>query len=652
MTQPYETLTRYAYDRNDHLTLVIDPNGNPTQYRYDDFGHLAESLSPDTLTTSHRYDEAGNLIQRTDARGTLLSYTYDSLNRLKGIRFPDPSQDVTYIYDSPSVSYGIGWLTGRIDPSGSYTYHYDTQGNLTKEEKEIGSISYATQYAYNKDNILTSITYPSGRRITYTPDQTGKITEIETNLNGNSKPLARGISYLPYGGITGLTYGNDLSLSQGYDLQYRTAFIVTGSLLNRTYGYDPNGNIISMTDLIEPKATPPHEKAEIYTYEPGTNRLANITGDSSIAFTYDSKGNIIQENNRVYTYDPSNQLIKVEEGTTTLAEYVYNASGQRIKKILPTETRIFHYDLQGHLITETNQAGQTLAEYVYLGDQLLAMIRPGEKVFYFHNDHLGTPQILTDENRNIAWKAAYTSFGRAQVSIEAIENPFRFPGQYYDRETGLHYNYHRYYNPRTGRYITPDPIGLGGGINLFTYVAGNPINLTDPLGLHGPGYIAPGSRPCISTGTCHYGAKNPKGSQPSGIWSGAGGNVGGILLSGGVYTGIYRVTSWDTGQSCWIMTTCSGTGLGLTGSLAAESIWIWNAYSSNDLAGLTEGAIVSGGKGIVAAGGSYSAGGCGNPVTGPISNPSASTAVTFGAGVGGGAGYLIGGCETTVLSCN
>ena len=148
-----------------------------------------------------------------------------------------------------------------------------------------------------------------------------------------------------------------------------------------------------------------------------------------------------------------------------------------------TETRIFHYDLAGHLIGETNQTGQMLAEYVYLGDQLLSMIKPGESVNYYHNDHLGTPQVLTDDTQTISWKADYTPFGEAVISVETVDNPFRFPGQYYDQETGLHYNYFRYYNPQTGRYITPDPIGLEGGINLFVYVAGNPVNLTDPWGL-------------------------------------------------------------------------------------------------------------------------------------------------------------------------
>jgi RHS repeat-associated protein len=181
--------------------------------------------------------------------------------------------------------------------------------------------------------------------------------------------------------------------------------------------------------------------------------------------------------------DLSNQLIRVSQGATQVGEYTYNGAGQRIKKVTQTETRIFHYDLWGHLIAEANQSGQMVAEYVYLGDQLLAMIKPGEAVYYFHNDHLGTPQVLTDDSQGIAWKAVYTPFGEAVPSIQTVENPFRFPGQYYDQETGLHYNYFRYYNPQTGRYITPDPIGLEGGINLFAYTENNPLIWSDSWGL-------------------------------------------------------------------------------------------------------------------------------------------------------------------------
>ena len=104
-------------------------------------------------------------------------------------------------------------------------------------------------------------------------------------------------------------------------------------------------------------------------------------------------------------------------------------------------------------------------------------------ISYYHTDHLGTPQAMTDENQNIVWQAEYDPFGQASIITETVTNNIRFPGQYFDAETGLHYNYFRTYDPATGRYITSDPIGLGGGINTFGYVGGNPVVRIDPYGL-------------------------------------------------------------------------------------------------------------------------------------------------------------------------
>jgi RHS repeat-associated protein len=483
MTQPSSTVTNYGYDTQDNQASITDPKGNTTQYQYDDFGRRMKTISPDTGTTTYVYDEAGNLIQKTDAKGTMVNYTYDVLNRVTFVQFSDPSQNIAYTYDSTSVTYGIGRFTGRTDSSGSYTFYYDAQGNMIKEEKTISNVLYTTQYVYDLENTLTSITYPSGRTVTYTLDQVGRITQVSTTLNGNPKTLASGVSYLPYGGITGLTYGNGLSLSHGYDNQYRTSSIIVGSVMSRTYEYDPNGNITSILDAIEPSANEVFEDAGMYTYQQATNKLTQVTGELNVIYGYDANGNITSANNRNFIYDLSNRLIRVKDNGVTLGEYVYNASNQRIKKIVQGATRIFHYDLAGHLIAETNGAGQALAEYIYIGDQPIVMIRAGELAYYYHNDHLGTPQILTDESQNVSWKAFYTPFGEAVISVETVENPFRFPGQYYDQETGLHYNYHRYYDPMIGRFVTPDPIGLRGGINLFVWVQNNPINKIDPNGL-------------------------------------------------------------------------------------------------------------------------------------------------------------------------
>jgi RHS repeat-associated protein len=108
---------------------------------------------------------------------------------------------------------------------------------------------------------------------------------------------------------------------------------------------------------------------------------------------------------------------------------------------------------------------------------------PQDAVYYFLNDHLGTPLNLLDESGAVVWEADYEPFGGAKIGTQSFSNNFRFPGQYFDSETRLHYNYHRYYNPTIGRYLTPDPIGLDGGINLFAYVKNNPLRWRDPIGL-------------------------------------------------------------------------------------------------------------------------------------------------------------------------
>ncbi|WP_305974636.1 RHS repeat-associated core domain-containing protein [Rheinheimera baltica] len=111
----------------------------------------------------------------------------------------------------------------------------------------------------------------------------------------------------------------------------------------------------------------------------------------------------------------------------------------------------------------------------------MALVKQGQ-LYYYQLDQLGTPLSLTDSDNNIVWQAHYTVFGKATVTVNTIDNPIRFQGQYYDSESGLHYNHFRYYDPQTGRFISQDPIGLLGGINHYQY-APNHINWIDPLGL-------------------------------------------------------------------------------------------------------------------------------------------------------------------------
>jgi YD repeat-containing protein len=178
-------------------------------------------------------------------------------------------------------------------------------------------------------------------------------SRMSTTISGVSTLLASSITYLPFGPLTGLAYGNGLSLMKDYDNQYRVSSIAAGSVLSLVYQYSPDGNILSVSDALNP-TTSALETSGDYVYEEGSNVLTSISGPQPATFVSDYNGNIISENTRTYAYDPLNRLVTVSEGGTQIASYTYNGLNQRTKKAAQAGTVIFHYDPQGHLIAETN----------------------------------------------------------------------------------------------------------------------------------------------------------------------------------------------------------------------------------------------------------------------------------------------------------
>lgn len=503
VTQPGAVITVYGYDAHNNLTVVTDAENHETTYVYDDLGRVIQTVSPDAGTTTYKYDEAGNLITKTFNSGRMEIYSYDIINRLTNITYQDPALNVIYSYDG--TSNGNGRLTGMVDPSGTYTYTYDTQGNLVSEVKVIQGVTYTTGYAYDDAGQLESITYPSGRIITYTPDTAGRINAVSSSIDGS---LASAIFYKPFGPMTNLSFGNGLSLTRGFDQKYQIESItVSGGVMDLAYTVDAIGNITNIDDLTVANkdqtfvyddlyrltsASAPGTYGDIlytydnvgnrqnkvgsgqtdtYAYNTNTNKMASITGTNPKTFVADVDGNILE-------------IVSSNLGSPgDNPEYLYNAKEQRIKKTVNGVTTIFHYDIAGSLISETDQNGTLIKDYIYANGILLATVDTDINIYYYHNDHLSTPQKMTNESGSIVWSADYKPFGEANVTISSIENNFRFPGQYFDAETGLHYNWNRYYDPHTGRYMKADPVGLWGGINLYVYATNDPINWTDPEGL-------------------------------------------------------------------------------------------------------------------------------------------------------------------------
>ncbi|WP_435641573.1 RHS repeat domain-containing protein [Micavibrio aeruginosavorus] len=177
-------------------------------------------------------------------------------------------------------------------------------------------------------------------------------------------------------------------------------------------------------------------------------------------------------------------MAEVEISSSPVGTYTYNASNQRTKKVAGGNTTHYVYGAGGLLYGEYDNAGALIREYVYLNDAPLAQINAGtpETLTYLHPDHLGTPKYGTNTGGSQVWAWAPDAFGNGAPSGAATVN-LRMPGQYYDAESGVFYNWNRYYNPEIGRYISSDPIGLEGGMNTFLYVAANPLLYGDEEGL-------------------------------------------------------------------------------------------------------------------------------------------------------------------------
>ena len=301
----------------------------------------------------------------------------------------------------------------------------------------------------------------------------GQISAIQFG----GQPLVSNINRLPFGPVKSATLGS-LSLTRSYDQRYQISAIRAGAM-QLGYTRDAAGQVTAVTGIEEPVAT---SATETFTIDPASNRM---TAAGTAAATYDASGNLTSDGVRTLTWDALGRLVKVEQNGTVTATYGYDSQNRRIRKTVGGRTVYYHYDLDNQLIAETLADGTTLREYVYLDGEPLALrayeTNPG--LYYYLNDHLATPQQLVKPDGTVVWKAAYLPYGQAQVRTATVTNNLRFPGQYFDAETGLHYNWHRFYDPATGRYLSADPIGLEGGMNLYAYVQGNPINRIDPYGL-------------------------------------------------------------------------------------------------------------------------------------------------------------------------
>lgn len=194
-------------------------------------------------------------------------------------------------------------------------------------------------------------------------------------------------------------------------------------------------------------------------------------------------------------------------------------------------------------------------------------------MYFIHSDHLGTPQALSDEQGDVVWQGVYSPFGELVASEGVIEPPLRFPGQYADQETGLYYNYFRDYDPRVGRYVESDPIGLNGGLNTYAYVGGNPIQYSDPTGLLAPqvvGAILGGFTGGVGAFSAAFTGGETNGSNLL-VTTIAGAGVGALIGAGTLNLGVANAAGSSLAANLAI-TSAAGLASNLAGQATAAYI--------------------------------------------------------------------------------
>ena len=533
-TGPDGVRYEFRHDKELRLTQVTNPAGLTWRYEYDPAGRLLTETDFDGHVLTYTYDLAGRLSSRTDALGQVISFERNALGQ---VTHKNVAGDVTRLAydhtdqlaeavgpDGTRLAVGrdrYGRVTSETVNGRELTYTYDDLSRLAGRTTPTGAVTTWTYDAAGRRAGMTvsgraiDFAYdPSGRELTRT---VGEAVRLENTFDAMGRVMAQSVfrgdgdgtlyhrtyTYRADGNLIGID--DQATGSRRFDLD-AAGRVTTVQAANWTesYAYDAAGNQASAS---WPPTHPGGEAVGDREYE-GTC----ITRAGRVRYEHDRLGRVVlRQKTRLsrkpdtwrYEWDAEDRLVFVTTPSGTRWRYTYDPLGRRTAKLrLAADGAVLErvdFTWDGTTLCEQTTTSANLPNPVILTwdhqglrpiaqtERISAAAAPQEDIdsrfFAIITDLVGTPTELIDEQGETAWRTRSTLWGTtAWAAGSATYTPLRFPGQYYDHETGLHYNYFRHYDPESGRYLTTDPLGLAPAPNTFLYVI-NPQRYTDALGL-------------------------------------------------------------------------------------------------------------------------------------------------------------------------
>ncbi|WP_407971109.1 RHS repeat-associated core domain-containing protein [Burkholderia pyrrocinia] len=547
LTDANHATYQFHYDPASRLIEEVGFDGKLTRYEYDpQSGSLVAVHEAGNVTTVDT-DANGRLLKRT-AGESEERFAYDASGRL--IEASNRYSRVQFFFDAVGNLVREHHAYRVFGEQRSYVWHheYDELGNRRRTVRPDGHsidwLIYGSGHVHGmlldgeervqieRDDLhretVRMLSSKIGQRTNYDP--AGRMLQQTIQRATSPAPLAeRCYRYDAAGQLSRIEDSRKGGIDYRYDPVGRLTEAISPVATER-FAFDPAGNIVDPAHLLTERASRPSPVRPENTLPAEVPKVVGnlLRKYAGMHFEYDERGNLIRKRTpageQVYEWDGFNRLQAAHVSETLRqceARYFYDAFGRRIAKEMNDERTVYGWDgdtlaYESDATRSTHyvyEAGSFVPLAQYVTDRVAGIPTPGWKstdryvpeedplqrvpertsdaaVFYYHCDHIGSPQLMTDELGDVVWEASYKAWGEAHAVIERVSkvagtaprNLLRFQGQQMDEETGLAYSRHRYYDANVGRFISADPIGLAGGLNIHLY-APNPVGWTDPLGL-------------------------------------------------------------------------------------------------------------------------------------------------------------------------